>query len=54
MTDAEFRFDLYPLNTWASENRVAVVISAHLRKQSKDSTTNVIILDSVFGAASQG
>jgi len=54
MNDAEFRFDLYPLNTWASENRVAVVMSAQLRKQSKDSTTNAIILDSVFGAASQG
>ena len=54
MNDAEFGFDLYPLNTWASENGVAVVISAHLRKQSKDSTTNAITLDSVFGAASQG
>ena len=54
MNDAEFGFDLYPLNTWASENRVAVVMSAHLRKQSKDSTTNAITLDSVFGAASQG
>ena len=54
MNDAEFGFDLYPLNTWASENRVAVMMSAHLRKQSKDSTTNAITLDSVFGAASQG
>ena len=54
MNDAEFGFDLYPLNTWASENRVAVVMSAHLRKQSKDSTTNAITLNSVFGAASQG
>ena len=54
MNDAEFGFDLYPLNQWASENGVAVVISAHLRKQSKDSTTNAITLDSVFGAASQG
>ena len=54
MNDEEFGFDLYPLNRWASENRVAVVMSAHLRKQSKDSTTNAITLDSVFGAASQG
>ena len=54
MNDAEFGFDLYPLNQWASKNRVAVVMSAHLRKQSKDSTTNAITLDSVFGAASQG
>jgi energy-coupling factor transporter ATP-binding protein EcfA2 len=54
MNDAEFGFDLYPLNQWASEHRVAVVLSAHLRKQSKDSTTNAITLDSVFGAASQG
>ena len=54
MNDAEFGFDLYPLNQWASKNRVAVVLSAHLRKQSKDSTTNAITLDSVFGAASQG
>jgi len=54
MNDAEFGFDLYPLNQWASERRVAVVLSAHLRKQSKDSTTNAITLDSVFGAASQG
>jgi hypothetical protein len=54
MNDAEFGFDLYPLNQWASQNRVAVVMSAHLRKQSKDSTTNAITLDSVFGAASQG
>ena len=54
MNDAEFGFDLYPLNKWASENRVAVMMSAHLRKQSKDSTTNAITLDSVFGAASQG
>ena len=54
MNDAEFGFDLYPLNTWASENHIAVVMSAHLRKQSKDSTTNAITLDSVFGAASQG
>ncbi len=53
MNDAEFGFDLYPLNHWASQNRVAVVMSAHLRKQSKDSTTNTITLDSVFGAASQ-
>ena len=54
MNDAEFGFDLYPLNQWASKNRVVVVLSAHLRKQSKDSTTNAITLDSVFGAASQG
>ena len=54
MNDAEFGFDLYPLNKWACRNRVAVVMSAHIRKQSKDSTTNAINLDSVFGAASQG
>lgn len=54
MNDAEFGFDLYTLNQWAAEHRVAVVLSAHLRKQSKDSTTNAITLDSVFGAASQG
>ena len=53
MNDAEFGFDLYPLNTWASENRVAVVMSAHLRKQSKDSTTNAITIDSIYGAGSQ-
>ena len=53
MNDAEFGFDLYPLNKWASKNRVAVVMSAHIRKQSKNSTTNAINLDSVFGAASQ-
>ena len=53
MNDAEFGFDLYPLNQWASKNRVAVVMSAHLRKQSKDSTTKAITIDSVFGAASQ-
>ena len=53
MNDAEFGFDLYPLNQWASQNRVAVVMSAHLRKQSKDSTTKAITIDSVFGAASQ-
>ena len=53
MNDAEFGFDLYPLNPWASKNRVAVVMSAHLRKQSKDSTTKAITIDSVFGAASQ-
>ena len=28
-------------------------LSAHLRKQSKDSTSNAITLDSVFGAASK-
>ena len=54
MNDAEFGFDLYSLNQWAYKNRVAVVMSAHIRKQSKDSTTNAINLDSVFGAASQG
>ena len=54
MNEAEFRFDLYPLTQWASKNRVAVVMSAHIRKQSKDSMTNAINLDSVFGAASQG
>lgn len=53
MNDAEFGFDLYPLNKWASRNRVAVVMSAHLRKQSKDSTTNAITIDSIFGAGSQ-
>ena len=53
MNDAEFGFDLYPLNKWASKNRVAVVMSAHLRKQSKDSTTNAITIDSIYGAGSQ-
>ena len=53
MNDAEFGFDLYPLNTWASDNRVAVVMSAHLRKQGKDSTTNAITIDSIYGAGSQ-
>ena len=52
MNDAEFGFDLYPLNTWASENRVAVVMSAHLRKQGKDSTTNAITIDSIYVAGS--
>ena len=54
MNDAEFGFDLYPLNKWASENRVAVMMSAHLRKQSKDSSTNTITMDSIYGAGSQG
>ena len=54
INEAEFGFALYSLNQWASKNRVAVVMSAHIRKQSKDSTTNAINLDSVFGAASQG
>lgn len=53
MNDAEFGFDLYPLNKWASKNSVAVVMSAHLRKQSKDSTTNAITIDSIYGAGSQ-
>ncbi|WP_413744433.1 AAA family ATPase [Synechococcus sp. MIT S9451] len=53
MNEAEFGFDLYSLNKWASENGVAVVMSAHLRKQSKDSTTNAITIDSIFGAGSQ-
>ena len=47
MNDAEFGFELYPLNIWASKNRVAVVMSAHLRKQSKESTTNAITIDSI-------
>ena len=54
MNDAEFGFDLYPLNKWASENRVAVMMSAHFRKQSKDSSTNTITMDSIYGAGSQG
>ena len=53
MNDAEFGFELYPLNIWASKNRVAVVMSAHLRKQSKESTTNAITIDSIYGAGSQ-
>ena len=53
MNDAEFGFDLYPLNKWASKNCVAVVMSAHIWKQSKDSKTNAITIDYVYGAASQ-